>query len=389
MNPEISLLNYDAFAGNKVKPILKTSRKRFFPMTFKLTPKENWERTVRFSAAEWIPHTIYIRDDGWQRHGWALNDLFDRYFGTRPYSDARQLPAPEPQYLDAAGNYHKVYTDEWGCVVEERIFGIMGMVLKHPLADWAALKTFQTPPGPDLSPESISKARSQVANQKMTSHVFQHFMHFFERMQWLRGYADLMADIADDAPELHELADLVVEHNLGWLKWSIAAGADGVSFSDDWGTQKALMIRPERWREFFKPCYRRMFQPLKSEGLLIYFHSDGYILDILPDLRELGVDIINPQTNCHDLSELGRLCLDLGLCVSADVDRQGVLAFGTPADVEGYFDRLAFELGNRSGGLIFNCECGADTPLANIEAAFRSIARYAKTPLNQLPKHRP
>ena len=47
---------------------------------------------------------------------------------------------------------------------------------------------------------------------------------------------------------------------------------------------------------------------LKSlTGALAYMHSDGYIMEIIPDLIELGLDILNPQFNCHNLKELANL----------------------------------------------------------------------------------
>lgn len=202
--------------------------------------------------------------------------------------------------------------------------------------------------------------------------VIQHFLRLFERLQWLRGYTNPFLDFVELPKELYELANMIVDHNLLWIKQSITIGADGVGFSDDWGTQKALMINPKKWREFFKPLYRRMFEPIKQAGMLVHFHSDGYIIDIIPDLKELGVDVINPQTNCHDLEKLGKICIKLPLCVNADIDRQGVLSYGTPDDVKEYFHKVAYFLGSHDGGLMFSCECGSDTPLENIEAAMQA-----------------
>ncbi len=158
------------------------------------------------------------------------------------------------------------------------------------------------------------------------------------------------------------------------------------AFSDIGGTQNALMINPKKWRQFFKPLYRRMFEPLKDAGMLIHFHSDGYIIDIIRDLKELGVDVINPQTNCHSLDELGKTCIELPICVNADIDRQGVLSYGTPNDVKEYFHKVAYFLGSHNGGLMFSCECGSDTPLENIEAAMQVLLEYQSKPLEDIPK---
>ena len=129
-----------------------------------------------------------------------------------------------------------------------------------------------------------------------------------------------------------------------------------------------------------------MFDPIKEAGMIIHFHSDGYIIDIIPDLKELGVDVINPQTNCHDLEELGKLCFELKMCINTDIDRQGVLSFGTPCEVKEYFHKLAYLIGSPDGGLMFSCECGSDTPLENIEAAMQVISEYRLRLLENVQK---
>jgi uroporphyrinogen-III decarboxylase len=217
-----------------------------------------------------------------------------------------------------------------------------------------------------------------VAAAKATDEwvVIQGGHRTFERLQWLRGYENLMLDLATGSPELERLADMIVEHSLSYVRRSIAVGADGVGFQDDWGTQNALMINPKTWREFFKPRYRRMFEPAKAAGMLVTFHSDGHLLEVLDDFREVGVDVLNPQTNCQDMEELGRRARARRLCISADIDRQGVMSFGSPADVKAYFHRLAMSVGGPEGGLMFSCETGSETPFENIEAAFQVVQEY-------------
>jgi uroporphyrinogen decarboxylase len=353
---------------------------------FKLNYRENWLRTMNFAKPEYIMGGVGVRTDGWDKHGVKLNDLYQKYYGHRPYADDK-IPHPDPKLIDENGDYHHRWTDEWGCVMEERVYGIHPMIVGHPFDSWEAFNNYTPPPKADLSSERIEVERKQNEESKKNGGlVIQHFLRVFERLQWLRGYTKLFFDFAEDPEELHRLADMVVDYNMSWIERSIAIGADGVGFSDDWGTQNALMIKPERWREFFKPIYKRMFDPIKEAGMLVHFHSDGYILDIIPDLKELGVDVLNIQTNCHDLEQLGKLCYDLRLCISSDMDRQGVLSFGTPQDVKDYFHKIAYLIGSKDGGLFFSCECGSDTPLENIEAAIQVTQEYQSKPLEEVPK---
>lgn len=354
-------------------------------MNNKLSHRENYLRTVHFTKPDFIPGWVGCRTDCWDRHSTALNDLYQEYFNYRPMVDD-QIPHPDPKLIDKDGAYHHHWTDEWGCEMGERVFGIHPIIIGHPLANWEALRNYIPPAGADLSPASLEKGKKEVSAAKESSVVMQHFLRVFERMQWVRGYDNLMLDFGEEREELHKLAEMIVEYNLSYINYSIAVGADGVGFSDDWGTQQALMINPAQWRSFFKPYYARMFAPIKKAGMQVHFHSDGYIMDIIPDLKEIGADTINPQTNCHDLEALGKLCLDLRLCVSADIDRQGALSFGTPAEVKNYFDEVAYYLGSHDGGLMFSCECGSETPLENIEAAMQVVRDYQERLLAEVPK---
>jgi uroporphyrinogen decarboxylase len=82
---------------------------------------------------------------------------------------------------------------------------------------------------------------------------------------------------------------------------------DAVAFYDDWGTQDNLIISPEMWREFFKPRYEKQFKIAHQHGLDIYFHSCGYIYDIIPDFIEIGVDMLNlSQPNIFDIKRPGK-----------------------------------------------------------------------------------
>jgi len=111
-------------------------------------------------------------------------------------------------------------------------------------------------------------------------------------------------------------------------------------------------------------------------GKHIFFHSDGVIDAIIPDLIEIGVDAINAQIPCMDAEALAR---DFGprLCFVAGADRQHWLPFGTPREVEEHCFRLAELFGRNNGGYIGGGEIGGDVPPDNAEAMLRTFAGYA------------
>lgn len=263
--------------------------------------------------------------------------------------------------------------DAWGSVWKNTGLGTEGQVEGHPLSQWEALQRFR-PPDPGAEDwqgldELIQRGREQG------KFVMPGAGRLFERMHFLRGYDRLLFDIADSRPEVERLRDLVLEHDLAVAELMAARDVDGISYMDDWGTQNALMIRPDIWRRLFKPAYRRLAQVAHDAGKAFYFHSDGCIKEIIPDLIEIGVDVLNPQFSCHDLAELATLCRGR-VCVATDLDRQHVIPHGTPDEVRVYTQSVIDAFDHPGGGLIGRVEAGPDTPAANIEAAYATFAEY-------------
>ncbi|NSW90386.1 MAG: hypothetical protein HPY74_06875 [Firmicutes bacterium] len=174
----------------------------------------------------------------------------------------------------------------------------------------------------------------------------------FTVMTFLRGFSDILVDIYIDREKVDKLADIVFgfeEKIIGQLR---EYGFDGVAFFDDWGTQGNLIISPQLWREFFKPRYKKQFDLTHSCGLDVYFHSCGYIKEIIPDLIEVGVDILNiSQPNLYDIKELGK---EFGgkVCFCCPVSYQTTSITGTREDIYSDIALLFENLGCYNGGLI-------------------------------------
>jgi uroporphyrinogen-III decarboxylase len=149
---------------------------------------------------------------------------------------------------------------------------------------------------------------------------------------------------------------------------------DGIHLRDDWGTQEALMISPRLWRSFFRPAYARLFQRVRDSGKHVWFHSDGAIHAILPDLIDLGVQVLNPQVNLLGREPLAVLCRGK-VCIQADIDRQWALPHGTPGDVRAEVRADLAAFGSRDGGYIARGEVAGDVPLENVRAMLDEMSR--------------
>jgi len=90
------------------------------------------------------------------------------------------------------------------------------------------------------------------------------------------------------------LRDQIVEYNLTIIDKWLERKVDGIFFSDDWGSQRALLINPDDWRKFYKPSYQRMFDRVRCGGAHVWMHLCGNITAILPDLIDIGLSVLNP-----------------------------------------------------------------------------------------------
>ena len=113
----------------------------------------------------------------------------------------------------------------------------------------------------------------------------------------------------------------------------MSAGVDGVRFTDDWGTQASLFISPVQWRSLIKPGLKRLYDIVKSHHGFVFQHSCGHIEEIVPDLIEIGVDVLDPcQPRSNDICGWKARYGDR-LCFMGGLDTQGYLSFGEPDQV--------------------------------------------------------
>jgi uroporphyrinogen-III decarboxylase len=145
---------------------------------------------------------------------------------------------------------------------------------------------------------------------------------------------------------------------------------------DDIGTQNQMLISPKMWREFLKPRMANFIAEIKSinSDLKVAYHTDGKIDPIIPELIEIGLDVLNPiQPASMDPSQIKKNFGDR-LCFWGTIDEQHTLPFGNPSDVEAEVRHRLKTVG-KDGGLILapTHHVQLDTPLENFWAMVNTI----------------
>jgi uroporphyrinogen decarboxylase len=138
----------------------------------------------------------------------------------------------------------------------------------------------------------------------------------FEQACRSRGTEQFMIDLARDPGFAHALLDHLTDVAIGMWDAQLSAIGDLVDVvcqGDDLGMQTNLQISPEMYRRFVKPCHQRMFSFIHSKTQAkVFLHSCGSVYTIIPDLIEVGVDILNPvQVSAWNM-ELERLKMEFG-----------------------------------------------------------------------------
>ena len=182
-------------------------------------------------------------------------------------------------------------------------------------------------------------------------------------------------DLSRDVPEIHILADKIVDYQLRTIRYLLARGVDAIQFGDDFGTSSTLMISPKVWRRFFKPRYELLFKEVRGAGKAVFFHTCGNGSRILEDLAELGIDAIWPQVQVYRPGELTGFCLKHGIAIAIHPDRGDLMTRGEPSEIAATIERLAEEFAIADGGGWFYVEIDSGFPLRNVVALIESIGK--------------
>jgi uroporphyrinogen decarboxylase len=196
----------------------------------------------------------------------------------------------------------------------------------------------------------------------------------------LRGYEDAYLDLAADPERARAVMERILALKLAWWERALdelGDDVDVVAEADDLGAQHALLFSPETYRSLVKPLHRELFAFLHARTRAkVFLHSCGAIRELLPDLVEIGVEIINPIQVSAAGMETAELKRDFGADLvfwGGAVDSQGTLGRGSAADVEAEARRRIGDLAP-GGGFIFASvhNIQANVPPENIAALWRA-----------------
>ncbi len=197
----------------------------------------------------------------------------------------------------------------------------------------------------------------------------------FEMYWRLRGMQATMLDMADDP----EFARSMLSHCMDFAIQLGEAACDRFPLDwlwtgDDVAAQSGMMISPKSWKNLIKPGLRRVFEVGKSRGLWVAFHCCGGLRPIIPDLIEIGLNVLNPiQGNCPGMDPFN-LKKEFGdkLSFMGGVDTQNLLPYASVSEVRRTTEELIQAMTADGGGYILAAShtIPPETPDENIFAMY-------------------
>ena len=342
-----------------------------------MTSRERVERSIEGKLIGRVPRDLWKLP--WAEiHHPGMIDRITREF-------PNDIVSPPPGYAEKPktnGNHYSVgtYVDEWGSVFENIQAGVIGEVKEPVVESYDSIDALRTPV------ELLSIDREGIDAFCTDSDKFVMMdgcARPFERLQFLRTTEKLYIDLAEESIASSEtvagaevgvtqlirrIHGFFCEQLEEWAKTKV----DALMFMDDWGSQQSLLINPIQWRRVFKPLYRDYIEIAHRAGKRAFMHSDGYIIDIIPDLIELGLDALNSQLFCMGLDKLEAFKGDL--CFWGEIDRQHLLPDATQAEIVEAVELVRESLFS-SGGVIAQCEFGPGAKPDNVYEVFSSWDR--------------
>ena len=341
------------------------------PTTTATRPRDVVLRTMRFEQPETCPYYIWVDRD-------MVGPLADHY-------GADQFVGPPDGTQTFTGSYTVMTEimalpvwDSGDCYIDD--YGVKyrrGSILhvEQPALSEPSLKGYQFP---DLSTDRHFAGLDQwLELHAQRFRIVQLGMMFFERTWGMRGMDNIFIDMYEHPDFVEELLDgleAVCLQVIERLLRDYGDRIDAIGLSDDYGGQDRPLISPKLWRRFIKPHLRRMYDRIRGAGKFVYMHSCGHVLPLIPDLIEVGGNILQPlQPEAMDVFEVKRR-FGRDLCLMGGISTQRTLPLGTPEQVRAEVRRCLQHLGTGGGYVMAPAKCILpDVPVENAIALIDSF----------------
>lgn len=243
------------------------------------------------------------------------------------------------------------WLSEWGFVTQDTPEE-HGIEVESPIKTLADFEHF-TPPDPHL-PERFTAVEAAVRDYQGHKAVICHLNDVFSLPRYLMGMQDLLMAIIIEPELVRGVVELSVDYNLKLAKEVVARGIKIIYTGDDYAYNKAPLMSPQHFREYFYPGLQRVIKGFKELGLFVIKHTDGNIWPIMDMIIDAGIDCLDPidPQGGMDLAEV-KAKYGNRIAIKGNVDCATLLTFGTTNEVI-EATKIALDKGMPGGGFILS-----------------------------------
>jgi uroporphyrinogen decarboxylase len=334
-----------------------------------MTPKELVIAQIQHRGTDRVPYALGFEGD--------VADRLDARYSTsswRALVDNAIRGVPQPNFgVDIPGNDPFV-TDPYGS--RWRV-DVRPLRLVEPVLGKASLAGYRFPDLDAMFTPEIRERGLQFAREHPDHFLIAHpGFGVFERSWVLRGFENILADMAAEPDCVAEFVLRIGDHQLAILERLLEMPVDGILFGDDWCDQHGPMMGLERWRRWFKPQVKRFYAAAHEAGKYTLHHCCGSVTELIPDLIEIGLDVLEscqPEADGMDPYELKRRFGDR-LTFYGCLGVQNLVPFGTPGAIRAEVTRLCREMGRGGGYILAPAKyLQPETPTENAAAVLESF----------------
>lgn len=198
----------------------------------------------------------------------------------------------------------------------------------------------------------------------------------FERSWCLRGFENILMDAIAKPDFFDEALDRLTALYLAFAEYTADLPIDGILFGDDWGDQRGVILGPARWRRFLKPRWARIYEAVHAHGKIVMSHSCGSVAEIMPDLIEIGLDVlesVQPEAagmNPYALKQKWGDRITFWGCLGS----QSTIPWGTPDEIRREIRHLKTAMGIGGGFILAPAKpLQPETPTENAVAVVEAF----------------
>jgi uroporphyrinogen decarboxylase len=322
--------------------------------------------------------------------GCATGLALDKYYGGTHWRHhlrnyvCLSVGATDGKFGPTPDGYRKcVYGSTWR--VDQKPVHLVEPILKQP-----SLRGFTFPDPELLFPGDWEReARQRLDANADCFNVGCIGYGLWERAWALRGFAEALMDMAAEPEFFEDLMGALAEHQLRLLDRVLALPIDGVMFSDDYGAQQGVIMGPERWRTMIKPPLARLYARVKAAGKVIIAHCCGSAADIIPDLIEIGLDVLESvQPEARDMNPYA-LKQRFGdkLAFWGGIGSQSIIPHGSPEQLRAEIRQLVPHMSNSGGYILATSKAlQDDTPVQNAVVLLEEFRRFGEPGAGPIPQ---